>query len=87
MRPSAMRTPARSSRFFHAQFAFYASRLMNLLAEEAIAMLPPTLVDITTPTGALLRGAVTIDTSKACAVSIIRCATVTRASLAHAPRA
>ncbi|KAG5187556.1 uracil phosphoribosyltransferase-domain-containing protein [Tribonema minus] len=65
-------TPIRDVTTSSVQFAYYASRLMALLAEEAMAMLPAQQVSITTPTGATLPDAVRINTSKVCAVSIIR---------------
>mmetsp|Transcript_6444 Transcript_6444/g.9670 ORF Transcript_6444/g.9670 Transcript_6444/m.9670 type:complete len:217 (-) Transcript_6444:28-678(-) len=55
-----------------AEFACYAKRLMNILAEEALCFLDHINVDIITPTNIPLKNVERIDVSNVCAVSVLR---------------
>jgi len=53
------------------EFAFYADRLMRILAEDGIAQLAPKEVVVKTPTGDTYTGSA-VDVASMCAVSIVR---------------
>lgn len=66
-------TKIRDKTISNEAFAFYASRIMTVLAEEALGMLPSTPATIETPTQAMFEGVTpTCDEKDICLVSIVR---------------
>ncbi|DAZ98355.1 TPA: hypothetical protein N0F65_000674 [Lagenidium giganteum] len=65
-----LHTKLRDRTTSHAEFKFYADRLMRILAEEGLASCASEHVTVTTPTGDEYAGPVFAD--RICAVSVIR---------------